>query len=76
MLTGGVITGGMKPTVENHQTQGDGERFPHTGRSHLTGAEMGYEAEIGPRTNQVLKKSRIISLIDCTFAEPGRKYAC
>ena len=46
MLTGGVETGGMK------RTQGDREEFSHTGRRHLDGAEMGYEADIGPRTNQ------------------------
>ena len=52
MLTGGVKTGGMKPIVEKYQTQGDREEFSHTGRRHLTGEEMGYEADIEPRTNQ------------------------
>ena len=42
----------MKPIVENYQIQGDREEFSHTGSRYLTGAEMGYEAEIGPRTNQ------------------------
>ena len=52
MLTEGVKTGGMKPVVEKCQTQGDREGFSHTGRRHLNGAEMGCEADIGPRTNQ------------------------
>jgi len=52
MLTGVVKTGRMKPIVENDWKQGDREEFSHTGRSHLTGAEIGYEADIGPRTNQ------------------------
>ena len=29
MLTGRVITGGMKPIVEKYQTQGQGGVFPH-----------------------------------------------
>ena len=52
MLTGGVKTGGKKPIVEKYRTRGDREEFSHTGRRHLNGAEMGYEADIGPRTNQ------------------------
>jgi len=38
--------------VEKYRTQGDREEFSHTGRTHLDGAEMGYEADVGPRTNQ------------------------
>jgi len=52
MLTGRVKTGGMKPIVENYRTQGDREEFSHTGRRHLTGAEMGYKAVISTRTYQ------------------------
>ena len=52
MLTGGVKTGEMKLIVEKYQTQGAREEFSHTERRHLNGAEMGCEADIGPRTNQ------------------------
>ena len=52
MLTGGVKKGGMTPIVEKYRTQGDREEFSHTRRRHLNGAEMGYEADIRPRTNQ------------------------
>ena len=52
MLTGRVKTGGMKPIGKNYRTKGDREELSHRGRRHLTGAEMGYEADIGPRTYQ------------------------
>jgi len=48
MLTGGVQTGGLRPVVEKYRTQGDREEFSHTGRGHLDGTEMGYEADIRP----------------------------
>jgi len=41
-----------KKKVEKYRTQGDKKEFSHTGRRHLNGAEMGYKAGIGPRTNQ------------------------